>query len=236
MVKKIIKNFLRSKGYDIIPYDVYSNQIKKVNFNWLISMNIDAIIDVGASNGGFVKKIRPIFPYVSIISFEPLKESYQQLLLNNKEDKNFKAYNLVLSNNKGEVDFFLSSRSGCSSLLEMNDVHKIAYPETSTIEKITVKSDILDSFINEVKGTSLMLKIDVQGAEKLVLEGAVKMLNKVKVVFMEVNFAETYKDCILINDSIKLLESFGFKFIGIENVSQSVIDGSFLQGDAFFMK
>lgn len=236
MVKTLIKKYLHRKGYDIVPYDVYFDQVKKVNYNWLISMNIDAIIDIGASNGGFVKKIRTLFPDVPITSFEPLKESFQQLILNNSEDKNFKAFNIALSNKKGEVDFYMSSRSGCSSLLEMSDLHKKAYPETSSIVKITVETDVLDNFINEINGSSLMLKIDVQGAEKFVLEGGVKMLNKIKVVFMEVNFVETYKDCILINESIKLMESFGFKFRGIENVSQSIYNGLFLQGDAFFIK
>lgn len=236
MIKAFIKKYLRRKGYNIVPYDEYFEKIKMVNYNWLKSIGIDTIIDVGASNGGFVKKIRAIFPETQIFSFEPIKDSYDKLVEKNVLDKNFTAFNCVLSNKEDIVDFYISSRSGCSSLLEMSEIHKNAYPDTAELKKTTLESKTLDECLKNQILKSALLKIDVQGAEKLVLEGAIKTLENVQVVFMEINFVETYKDCILVNEAINLLKKYGFVFYGIENVSQSTIDGSFLQADAFFIK
>lgn len=236
MVKSLVKKILNKKGYDIVSYDPYFDKIKKVNYLWLNKFNIDTIIDVGASDGGYVKKIRAILPVTPIVSFEPIKESFDKLVESNSQDKNFSAQNCVLSNTEGVVDFFISSRSGCSSLLEMTDLHKTAYPETAGISKITVASKKLDDCMINCNFNSALLKIDVQGAEKFVLEGATKTLERVKIIFMEINFVETYKDCLLINESVVLLKSYGFNFYGIENVSQSLIDGSFLQADAYFIR
>jgi hypothetical protein len=80
------------------------------------------------------------------------------------------------------------------------------------------------------------MKLDVQGAEKIVLDGAVNTLKYVKYVFCEINFVETYKGCVLFSDLNKILESQGFVMAGVENVSQSPVSGMFLQADAFYIK
>lgn len=231
-----MKSVFRKKGYAILPIDKYVEAIDKVKYCWLQKIEFDLIIDVGASDGGFVKKIRTVMPLIQIYSFEPIPESYQKLIEKNMGDKNFTAFNVALSSKEGETDFYISSSSGCSSLLEMSDIHKEAYPYTANLTKIKVPMKCLDDVMKEYGYKNIFLKIDVQGAEKLVLEGALETLENVKVIFMEVNFVETYKGCVLINEIVDYLESKGFVLYGMENISQTTIDGSFLQGDAFFIK
>lgn len=97
--------------------------------------------------------------------------------------------------------------------------------------------DLLDNIMPELKiESAVMMKLDVQGAERLVLEGSVKTLELVDVIYSEVNFVELYKDAVLITDLIVLLKKYNFNFAGIENTFQSLIDGSFTHGDAIFVK
>jgi hypothetical protein len=62
MIKKIVKNILHRFGKDIVPYDEYEKKLEPVKFNWLKSFNINTIVVIGASDGGYAKKIRAIFP------------------------------------------------------------------------------------------------------------------------------------------------------------------------------
>lgn len=122
----------------------------------------------------------------------------------------------------------------------MADVHKEAYPHTASNKSLKVKAITLDAYMNDkladLKAKTILMKLDVQGAEKIVLEGAVNTLKYVKYVFCEINFVETYKGCVLFSDLNNILESQGFVMAGVENVSQSPVNGMFLQADAFYIK
>jgi hypothetical protein len=81
-----------------------------------------------------------------------------------------------------------------------------------------------------------LLKIDVQGAELMVLQGADKVLDKVNVIFTEVTFNKLYDNGVLFNELYQYLISKGYKLEGFENISQSTVDGTFLQADDYFVK
>ncbi|MEN9522251.1 MAG: hypothetical protein RL065_628, partial [Bacteroidota bacterium] len=53
---------------------------------------------------------------------------------------------------------------------------------------------------------------------------------------IETSFNELYKNQWLFNDTYTFLVKQGFRLVGVENVSQSIVDGTFLQMDAYFIK
>ncbi len=172
-----------------------------------------------------------------IYAFEAMPEPFKRLNEKLSSDKKLKTFNVALSNYKGDVDFYVSSNEGSSSLLQMEEVHKINFPTSAKNHLIKVKCDLLDNYLTELKiESAVMMKLDVQGAERLVLEGSVKTLEIVDVIYSEVNFVELYKDAVLVTDLIVLLKKYNFNFAGIENTFQSLIDGSFTHGDAIFVK
>jgi hypothetical protein len=121
----------------------------------------------------------------------------------------------------------------------MSDIHKKSYPHTSKNSKITLDCFKLDDFVKKeaisING-NVLIKIDVQGAEKLVLEGASELLQKTNIIFSEINFNSVYNGNVLFNDLSSFLFDKGFRIEGIENISQSLVDGTYLQGDAYFTK
>lgn len=234
---KQFKDTLRKSGRVIVPVDEYEESIQKGRYNWLRQMNIQTILDVGASDGGYARKIRQILPNAMIHSFEILPDSFEALNKRQSTDKYFKSYQIALSTYKGEIEFFRSGNSGSSSLLEMAELHKTSYPQSKNIQKIKVACDRLDNIITtDVLKPNVLLKLDLQGAEKIVLEGATGILDKVNIIYSEINFQELYIGAVLIDDLMKYLEKFNYRLTGIENVSQSLADGTFLQADAYFTK
>jgi len=236
-MKKTIKSILQKSGYSIIPFDEYEHKLEKVRYKWLVNQNISTILDIGASLGQYAKKARKRFPEARIFSFEALPDSFKALNETFKGDKNFQSFNVALSNFEGKTVFRKSSNTGSSSLLEMDDLHKTNYTDSKNIVEIEVKCNTLDNVLKGQKlQKNILMKLDVQGAEKMVLEGAKETLKNVQVIFSEVNFNTLYKGNVLFNDLVQFLYEQGFKVEGIENVSQSLIDGTFLQADVFFKR
>lgn len=238
-MKQIIKKILRKTGRTITPINIYEERLAPVKHEWLKKKNIDIIFDIGASDGGFARKARALFPSAKIYSFEALPEVFSKLTSNFREDKQFKAFNIALSNHNGSTTFYRCASSGSSSILEMGDLHKSAYPSTKDNEKITIPCSKIDDLIlneNISLDGNVLMKIDVQGAEGLVLSGAENLLTKTDLVFLEINFNNVYNENILFTDLVCFFKEKGFKIEGIENVTQSLVDGTFLQADAYFVK
>lgn len=238
MIKRIIKSILQSRGFTINLYNQDVEKLNKVKYDWLKNINITSVIDIGASTGGFAKKIRTILPNATIHSFEPLISSYQVLLNALPNDDKFYAYHIAMGDKKGKAKFYENDYSGSSSLLKMTHLHKEAYPQTKNETEIEVDIDTLDNLFFDFSKFNgrILLKMDVQGAEGKVLEGACRLLDSVDIVFTEVSFTELYEKSIQFNEISKVLEKKGFVVFGFENVSQSLINGIFLQADAFFVK
>ncbi|MFH1852172.1 MAG: FkbM family methyltransferase [Candidatus Neomarinimicrobiota bacterium] len=236
-VKLILINYLNKKYMTIVPYNTHASQVERVKYKWLIDKNINTIIDIGASTGGFVHKIRPFFPDAMIYSFEPIPDSYNYLVKRFSKDKRFMAYNLALGDVTGQMDFYINKHIGASSILEMTDLHKTAHPHTANYSKTIINIDKLDNvFSREDLKEKILLKLDVQGYELKSLKGAQKLLKNIYAIYTEVSFCKLYEGQALFNDIIEFLAKMGFKLVGIEDISQSTIDGRFLQGNAFFIK
>jgi len=57
------------------------------------------------------------------------------------------------------------------------------------------------------------LMMDVQGAEKLVLDGFIENIKYIDYIYTEVNFDEMYKDCVLFDTLNECLNTYEFKLI-----------------------
>ena len=239
MIKRIIRGAFRKLGYTKInQYDVLQQSAKQ---KWMKSLKADFILDIGASDGGFARKIKNVYPEAELHSFEALPDSYERLVNKCSTLKNFHPVNVALSDKTGEIEFFLCENStGSSSMLEMADIHKEAYPHTASNRSLKVKAITLDEYMSDkssdLQKKTILMKLDVQGAEKIVLDGAVNTLKHVKYIFCEINFVETYKGCVLFSELNRMLENQGFVMSGVENVSQSPANGMYLQADAFYTK
>jgi hypothetical protein len=80
-----------------------------------------------------------------------------------------------------------------------------------------------------------LLKLDLQGAERLVLTGGADALEKVRVIYTEVFFEQLYAGAWLFWETNEFLSGHGFKICGLSNIVHSA-DGDLLQANATFRK
>ncbi len=229
-IKKIVNFF----GFNITRYN---KSIENNKFNWLKKYNLSNIIDIGANIGSFTLFIHKIFPDAKIYAFEPLKDCYEILKLKEENIKTLKTYNIALGDKKGSSSIKRSSFLPSSSILEMGETHKNAFPHTKamTIEKIEI--DTLDNILNsENLENGILVKIDVQGFEKKVLLGAQKTLLNIKLIIVELSFEELYIGSARFDEIYNMLKNLGFDYSGSWAQLNNPINGKPMQQDAIFIK
>jgi FkbM family methyltransferase len=140
-------------------------------------------------------------------------------------------YEACVSDTTGEeVTFNISNNGGqSSSILELG-THKIAHPEvhyTKTLNLETIRLDLMlaGSYIDYN-----FLNIDLQGAELKALRGLGDRLHQFKWAYLEVNQAELYKGCALVEEIDTYLLGFGFKRV------ETKWCGNTGWGDALYIK
>jgi FkbM family methyltransferase len=112
-----------------------------------------------------------------------------------------------------EVTFNISNNAGqSSSILELG-THKTAHPEVHYVEKVTMLTKRLDCVFNSPFDFHSydFLNIDLQGAELKALRGMGELLHRFKWAYLEVNQAELYKGCALVEDIDMYMIGYGFR-------------------------
>jgi len=131
----------------------------------------DTFIDVGANSGFFtLLASRRVGSMGRVLSFEPLPSMRARITGNlglNKME-NVTLYGAALSNAVGEIQFYEGPK-GHKGLSSMRPIE-----ESTTLQVPTMPLDDLAGSIPSVK----LIKIDVEGAEQLVIEGMEKLLDQ----------------------------------------------------------
>ena len=191
------------------------------------------VVDVGANYGQFSLLCSKIWPQAQIIAFEPIPKCFNKMKQIFTSKSNIIIHNVALGNYNGESSFHISKSIDSSSLLEItelqNSIFRKTYEKKQTIVKVTTLKDALEGV--ELPSGSI-LKIDVQGGEFEVLEGAVNTLQTFDYIFVELSFFELYLEQKLAGSTIVFLSSQGFKLIQMGNVyvkkTVGVIQADFL--------
>jgi FkbM family methyltransferase len=204
---------------------------------WIRSMGIETVIDVGAHEGEFSSSIGCLLPHASIYAFEPLPDAFRSLNRRMARRPRFRAFPVALGDEAGTVTMWRSSFSESSSLLRMSDLHKHAFPWTSSCVPVDVEVRPLDAFASQLElRPKTLLKVDVQGYEDRVLRGASTILGEVDYVLVEVSFRVLYEGQASFESVREQLVDHGFRYAGSLDQLASPLDGLILQADALFIK
>jgi FkbM family methyltransferase len=237
-VKKIIKNILKNFDYRLIKISKNNNSFD-ILLNLLIKKKIQFTFDIGANNGQFSKKLRDYGYLDKIVSFEPLSGEYEALKKNSLNDNKWEIYpRCALGNFDGNININVSTYSPSSSILNFSKIHQEAKPEAKMVKKETCPIYKLDTVINELKlqDANYCMKIDTQGYEKFIIEGAKEYLKNCKILYCEVSLKEVYNSAPLWFEIIDILKSQGFEIASIENGFTEKLNNNLLQADIIFVR
>ena len=196
------------------------------------------VFDIGCYLGNFSRKIKKIF-YNKKIDFY-LFDPNPKLKI-----KDFKYNNIALSNKKGVFDyhlntFFPSSGSSLKTLVKddwlWNLSRKIATLKFfKKFETLKVNVDLLDNFCEEKNISHIdILKIDVEGSELEVLEGAKNIIKRTSITQVEI-YAEKKNYEEKVNRVTSIMKNNNFELIKIKPTLSSQTLSKLKSADALFI-
>jgi FkbM family methyltransferase len=184
-------------------------------YNILREISHPLILEIGANDGEDTKILRSMCPESTIHCFEP--DPYNIELLKKKGIDSFASiHEHALSDQDGEFDFYLSQAQnsngtlhlGTSSSLLKPKTHLDVFPHVKFNKSIKVKTKKLATFAKENNiGTIDFVWIDVQGAEKKVIDGCEEFANNIRYISTDIyDASELYEGMC---NSSQFLEALG---------------------------
>ena len=173
------------------------------------------LVDVGA-RGGLKSNWSRARRHLRLLGFEPDEREFTRLVESTRaQDSPNAFFNTALHNHRGPIRLHVARDRGLSSIFEPNREFLDAFPEASrfdTVDVQQVEADSLDDQLREREITDVdFVKVDTQGSELLVLQGASDALaSSVAGVEVEVEFSAIYKDQPLFADVDTFLRGLGF--------------------------
>jgi FkbM family methyltransferase len=192
------------------------------------------LVDIGAHHGGFTGNMQVSWQIERAVLVEPLPPQVAALR------KRFAApwcevVHAAVGAETGETvlheygfaetSSILPIRQGLSELngFDTRPKNEVRCP-MMTLDSITANLDRID-----------LLKIDVQGAEHLVLQGGAAALRKTHLVWTEVSFKPLYDGSSVFSEIYAALNEAGFQLLDLTPGFRSAT-GELVQADALFQR
>ncbi len=238
ILEHALQRIMRSIGLDLRRYRPEASEFGRLS-SMLTFHGIDLVLDVGANTGQFARSLRKAGYKQWMVSFEPLSTAHTQLVQTSRNDsKWYIAPRAAIGDREGAIEMHIAGNSVSSSALEMLDSHADAAPGSAYIGSERVPLSQLDTMAcNYLKPeTRLFVKIDTQGYEDRVLDGATEILREARGLQLELSLVPLYQGQKLFHDLVERLRTLGFSIWAIWPGFCDPHTGRMLQVDAIFFR
>lgn len=211
-------------------------------------------VDVGA-RGGIHSTVHSIAGLTEVLCFEVDSRDVELIESQYKREYDFSRVVVLeraLASRAGRRKFYVTKAPLNTSFLEPNAhfINRYKAHKFKVVKSFPVSTKTLDSTIYqkgmEVNRFGEFLKLDTQGSEHDILQGAKKMLkDRCLAIWCEVEFFEIYKNQKTFTDIDAMLRKFGFCIYGLYphfrstkalDRSQHKTEERIMWADAFFVK
>ena len=175
-----------------------------------LAKDAKCFVDIGANVGYFSMMLSQVYGSLEVHCFEPMPNNIQALKLNKATNNNgIHIHEICLSNENSEVEFAIPPEGECGwGRIAQGELVK------NFDTRIKVAARTLDQLINENTFNTLpdLIKIDVEGNELKVLQGAIELLtNHSPTICIEIN-----EECLIDNGTsgeevFSFLKDLGYK-------------------------
>jgi FkbM family methyltransferase len=186
------------------------------------------IIDVGAYTGEWTRMCLRLFPEARVLMIEPqdrLREGLEKMA---RADGRLQFSPVLVGESAQTAVPFYEAETASSIFLESEKTKTAtAMLPMTTIDDVTAGTEFQ---------AADFIKLDVQGAELLALEGATRTLRATEAALMEVNLLEIYAGVPLFHETAAFMAERGFRVYDICSFMRRPLDGALWQADVIFVK
>jgi FkbM family methyltransferase len=225
--KKSIGAIASRFGYAIVPKWRLPNLEFAAHLRQVLDRyDIGCVVDVGANTGQYGRFLRDEVGFRGlIVSIEPIPECWAALRRTAFGDEAWLTLNCALGATDAEAEFNVMADSMFSSFLEPDNA---CVPGMATANRVRGRISVavrrLDAVLAEIEQSRqlppLYLKLDTQGFDLQVLEGAGAALGRVSALQTELSVMPIYRGMPDWQTAIAMLRHYGFAPSGLWAVNR----------------
>lgn len=238
----VIQKILRSIGYELVvitePEWARARVILRAVFQKLA---INCVLDVGANVGQYATALRQ-FGYAGwIISFEPVQRCFDQLRARAACDPKWRVYPWALGSHDGEATINVTQWPVFSSFLQPDPRALARFESVNSVvatERVSMRrlDSVVSTCLEGIVAPSLYLKLDTQGFDLSVIEGATAVLSRIKGLQTEVAFRKIYLQMDDVTQSLHALAAKGFEVVDFNPVTRELDGLRVIEMDCFMVR
>ncbi len=166
---------------------------------FLSAFAVDCVIDVGANRGQYATMLRRDAGFAgTILSFEPNPDIFAGLQRRAAADRDWHVFNIALSDFDGPASFNIMAADQFSSLKAPSDAQDAIFEgRNAVVRTVEMQCRRLDSLLPELDRahslTRPFLKMDTQGHDLAVCEGAGAQIDRMAGVQTELGVRPIYE-------------------------------------------
>lgn len=213
-LKQTVRGVLRRVGIEIGRYEL---AVPGRRLKLLKHLGLDLVADVGANDGRYAEELRSGGFQGRLVSFEPASGPYSTLAAKALGDPLWDVKQVAVGASSGRVTLNVSRNDLFSSILPISEAAVAADAQAGYVATEEVPVEKLDALIPD-RDAKLGVKIDVQGFERQVFDGAQQTLARACFVEVEVSPTPIYDGQMMLIETIERLSNLGLTLALTENV------------------
>jgi FkbM family methyltransferase len=218
----------------------WNNREEQIKF-WLRKLGIKSVIDVGANRGNFGSMLRYIGYTGEIHSYEPPSHAYAMLKRATLGDAKWIVHDrMAIGAETGATKIRVAGNSYSSSILSPQPFFKEVVAKELNMSVATVEEERVDVHrlddVYRIPDVPFMLKIDTEGFEDRVLDGATAILPRTSLACIEMQLVPLYDGAATFDQIYPRLLAAGMKCVGLHKAFASHSLGKLLATDGIFVR
>jgi FkbM family methyltransferase len=193
------------------------------------------IIDAGAHFGDVSAALDLVFHPTRLLAVEANPARAAGLRARFRSRPHLQVAALALAEQNSTLPFFLQDFDAASSLFPLRAGYLASLGLADGVRQIEVPARRLDEVAAEAGLVDVdLLKLDCQGAELRILQGAGGLLRRIRCIYTEVTFEPIYTQGALFNEVHAFLRAAGFRLTQL--IPGGGAHANIDQGDALYVR
>ncbi len=187
------------------------------------------VYDIGAYRGDFTAEVLERWPRAEVQCFEPLPHMGEALRARFAQTRNVFVHDAVLGSRSGEAVSLAMAETASSVLYEYED---------KPFERLERRTSSLDDLYDggAIIGPPDLIKLDTQGYELAILQGAIEVLRGASALIIEVNLLDIHRQVPLMHEIGEWLSKQGFVAYDVAGLTRRPLDGALWQMDLVYVR
>jgi FkbM family methyltransferase len=173
------------------------------------------VLDIGANHGNWTRAALPYFPEAEYVLIEP--EDQLKTHVQDKIDSGYKIrwINAGVADKSGNMRFYISDQDDSNTFLPREE-----QPETRVASETVIEVKTLDEIVSAYNlPTPEIVKIDAEGFDLKVLQGASNLIGKTNVFLLEAGVRCPFENSVA--RVISTMENFDYHLVDITELNRS---------------